>query len=139
MKRECLISSLCLFNLIYAKDLKYFSNFKPGPLQVGRESVVTDYVTLTNDLGSNLPNEFTVCTSLFVDIVTTTQSIFQLMKKDGTAWFFIYYDTRPLSSTGEDLFYCIQAGKYLLCIHIREALNTSQALTISTVSINCLV
>ena len=110
MMRKCLILSLCLFNLSHAKDLKYFSNFKPGPLQVGRESVVTDFVTLTNDPGSALPNEFTVCTSLFVDIVITTKSVVQILKKDGTPWFMIYND-QPLSSTFQDFFYCIQAGK----------------------------
>ena len=111
MIRKCLFFSLCLCSLIYAKDLKYFSNFKPGPLQVGRESVVTDFVTLTNDPGSDLPNGFTVCTSLFMDILTTQQSIVQIMKKDGTAWIFLYYDVKSSSSTREDLYYCIQAGK----------------------------
>ena len=115
MIRKFLILSLFFCNLIHAKDLKYFSNFKPGPLQVGRESVVTDFVTLTSDPGSDLPNTFTVCTSLFIDIVTTQQSVFQIMKKDGTGWFFIYYDVKSSSSTREDLYYCIQAGKYLPC------------------------
>ena len=119
MIKKYLIFSLCLCSLIYAKDIKYFSNFKPGPLQVGRESVVTDFVTLTSDPGSDLPNGFTVCTSLFVDIVTTTQSMFQIMKRDGTAWFFILQDVKSKGqqgkSTREDLYYCIQAGKYLPC------------------------
>ena len=115
MIKKYLIFSLCLCSLIYAKDIKYFSNFKPGPQQVGRESVVTDFVTLTSGPGSDLPNRFTVCTSLFVDILTTTQSMFQIMKKDGTAWFFIFQDVKSKYSTREDLFYCIQAGKYLPC------------------------
>ena len=78
---KCLMfQALCLFNLGFAKDLKYFSNFKPGPLNYGPESVVTDYVTMTNDPMSNLPNEFTICSSLFyfLCLISTSQLFFPL-------------------------------------------------------------
>ena len=82
---KCLMfQALCLFNLGFAKDLKYFSNFKPGPLNYGPESVVTDYVTMTNDPMSNLPNEFTICSSLFIEVLTTVQNIFTIMKDNHT-------------------------------------------------------
>ena len=106
-----LFGLLCIFNTIFAKDLKYFSNFKPIGMILGPESAVTDFVTMTNNPGSDLPNEFTICTSLFVEILTTNQNIVQLMKKDGSHWFSIFYDASR-SSTREDLFYCIQTGKY---------------------------
>ena len=110
--RICLIGALCVFNLIFAKDLKYFSNFKPSSsVLIGRESVVTDFVTMTNNPESDLPNEFTICTSLFIGIVTSMQNIVQILKKDGTHWFSISYDSSRLS-TREDIFFCIQTGKY---------------------------
>ena len=108
----CLIGALCLFNLIFAKDLKYFSNFKPSSsILVGRESAVKDFVTITNNPGSDLPNEFTICSSLFIGIVTSMQNIFQILKKDGTHWFSMSYDPTR-SSTREEIIYCIQTGKY---------------------------
>ena len=108
----CLIGALFVFNLIFAKDLNYFSNFKPSSgVLVGRESVVTDFVTMTNNPGSDLPNEFTICSSLFIGIMTSMQNIVQILKKDGTHWFSISY--APIrSSTREEIFYCIQTGKY---------------------------
>ena len=115
-----LIGAICFFNLIFAKDLKYFSNFKPsaGIAVVGRESAMTDFVTLTNSPGSVLPNEFTICTSLFIEFMTSNANIVAVMKRDGTQWFAIWYEaTRSIkanrSSTREELYYCIQTGKYL--------------------------
>ena len=101
--------ALSFFNLGSAKDLIYFSNFKPGPLITGPESVVTDYVTMTSNPGSNLPDEFTICNSLFIEVMTTLQNIFEILKEDGTHWFTISYDPNRLS-TRETLFYCIQSG-----------------------------
>ena len=103
---------LCLFYLVSAKDMKYYSNFKLGPLQVGRESVVKDFVTIENDPVSNLPNEFTICTSLFIDIVKSSQYLFEILKKDGTHWFSIAHATRS-ATTNDELFFCYQTGKYL--------------------------
>ena len=99
-----------MFNLIFAKDLKYFSIFKPSSnIIVGQESVVTDFaVMMTNKPGSDLPNEFTICTSVFIELIMP--QIIQIMKNDGTPWFSISYQTR--SSTTEAYFCCIQTGKY---------------------------
>ena len=64
---------LGLFNIVCAKESKYLTNFKPGTdfTTVGPESVVTDYVTIANDPVSDLPNAFTICSSLFIEIYTT--------------------------------------------------------------------
>ena len=108
-----LIGALWVFNLIFAKDLKYFSNFKPSAaIIVGRESAVTDFVTMTNSPESDLPNEFTICNSLFIEVMTSMQNIVTVMKKDGTHWFSISYEVARLS-TREQLYYCVQTGKYL--------------------------
>ena len=113
-----LIAAICFFNLIFAKDLKYFSNLKPsaGIAVVGLESAVTDFVTLTNSPGSDLPNEFTICNSLFIEFMTSMANIVAVMKKDGTHWFSISYATNRSikanrSSTREELYYCVQTGK----------------------------
>ena len=70
-----------LFNPGNAKDLKYFSNFKPGPIIFGPESVVTDFVTITNDPGIDLPDKFTICSSLFIEVMTTMQNIIQILNQ----------------------------------------------------------
>ena len=101
--------ALSFFNHGSAKDLKYFSSFKPGPLITGPESVVTNYVTMTSNPVSTLPDEFTICNSLFIEVMTTAQNIIEILKEDGTHWFSIFYDPVRLSLR-ETLFICIQSG-----------------------------
>ena len=115
----CLIGTLCIFNLIFAKDLKYFSHFKPGSsITLGHESAVTDFVMMTNKPGFDLPNEFTICTSIIIEILTTMQHIFTIMKEDGTHWFSISYTTLNEAVMNEAFFYCVQTGKYKPMFHI---------------------
>ena len=103
--------AFCLFNLCIAKDLKYFSNFKSGRVAVGPESVVKHFVTLEeNPDVSDLPNEFTICTSQFIEIMTSSQYLFEILKKDATHWFSIAYEVRK-ASTRDSLFFCYQTGK----------------------------
>ena len=110
MEIYLMIFALCLSNLVNAKDLKYFSNFKPGSVAVGPESVVKHFVTLENNPDvSDLPNEFTICTSQFIEIMTSSQYLFEILKKDGTHWFSIAYDMRK-ASTRDSLFFCYQTG-----------------------------
>ena len=99
-----------LFNPGDAKDLKYFSNFKPGPLIFGPESVVTDFVTIANDPGIDLPDKFTICSSLFIEVMTTAQNIIEILKENGTHWFSISYDPRKETTTREEFFVCVQSG-----------------------------
>ena len=106
----CLIG--ILLNLLFAQDLKYFSNFKPGSsITLGDESAVTDFVMMTNKPGFDLPNEFTICTSIIIEIMTTMQHIVTIMKKDGTHWFSISYTTVDGTVMDEAFFYCVQTGK----------------------------
>ena len=76
-----------LVALIQAKELKYFSNFKPGNIVYGQESLMTDYVTVANDPVSNLPDRFSICTSVFVGNMTTGKSVVQIYKENGLPWF----------------------------------------------------
>ena len=113
METNFMIFTLCLSHLANANDLKYFSIFKPGSVQVGRESVIKHFVTLENNPDvADLPNEFTICTSQFIEIMTASQYLFEILKKDGTHWFSIAYDMRK-ASTRDSLFFCYQTGKYI--------------------------
>ena len=80
-----LILSLFFIHKFYS--LQYYSNFNDGKLLFGIESTIVDYVTLANDPKENLPNDFTICTSLYIKYMTTKNNIFELYKEDGSHWF----------------------------------------------------
>ena len=105
-----------ILSFISAEELKYFSNFKPGNMVLGKESLMTDYVTIANDPISNLPDKFTICTSLFIDVMTTDKSIVQIYKEDGTHWFQIALNVlRVLTSRTKKIslyLYQNQTGMY---------------------------
>ena len=87
---------------------RIFTN-KSGP-----ESDVTDFVTMTNDPVTILPDKFTICSSLFIDVMTTLQNIFQILKEDGTYWFSISYD-----QTRHALMFC-QNMKYKYVFSVKD-------------------
>ena len=73
--------------VIDARQLNYFTNFNDGSLVFGDESTMTDYVTLTNDPGTNLPESFTICSSIFLKFMLTKNNFISIFKEDGTQWF----------------------------------------------------
>ena len=80
-------ASLLLRIVIDARQLNYFTNFNDGSLVFGDESTMTDYVTLTNDPGTNLPESFTICSSIFLKFMLTKNNFISIFKEDGTQWF----------------------------------------------------
>ena len=80
-------ASLLLRIVIDARQLDYFTNFNDGSLVFGDESTMTDYVTLTNDPRTNLPESFTVCSSIFIKFMLTKNNFISIFKEDGTQWF----------------------------------------------------
>ena len=80
-------ASLLLRIVTVARQLDYFSNFNDGSLVFGEESTMTDFVTLTNDPRANLPESFTVCSSLFIKFMLTKNNFIEILKEDGTHWF----------------------------------------------------
>ena len=78
----------------YCRQLEYFSNFKFDKLVYGAEDLITDYVTLANDPVGNLPDTFTICSSIFIKYVTTNNDVFEMFKEDGTHWFVLVLKTR---------------------------------------------
>ena len=85
---------LCfLYVIIGARNLKYYSTHIVKKNVWGKEEVVTDYVSLAEDPKSNLPKDFTICSSVFVHVVTLTDIIvFELLKEDGSPWFLLSLD-----------------------------------------------
>ena len=75
------------------QDFHYYSNFKFGPLEWGKESMIKDFATLTTDEVGNLPDSFTICSSNFITFVSSSNSVFQLLKQDGSPWFKLSIET----------------------------------------------
>ena len=66
---------------------KYISNFKFEKIHHGTEDMIKDFVTLANDPNGNLPNSFTVCSSLYVKYCTSNKGVLQMLKQDGSPWY----------------------------------------------------
>ena len=110
--RETLLYLLFfLLPSIFARELKTFSNFRPGNTVYGPESTMSDYVTLTNDPTANLPEQFTICYSLLTDFMTTQKSV-QIYKSDGTPWFSLaLIKLRTWTTRAETLSLWYESGK----------------------------
>ena len=65
----------------------YLSNFKFERIVVGDDSLMKDYVTLANDPKGDLPESFTICSSVFFKYWSTGISIIEMLKEDGSHWF----------------------------------------------------
>ena len=90
--------------IVHGNKLKYYSNFKFEKLVFGQEDVVVDYLTLAEDPKGNLPESYTTCSSVFVEFVTTTIAIIQMLKQDGTPWYSLaIYDSREYDTMSETL------------------------------------
>ena len=80
-------------NFVSGKSIKYFSNFKFENVVFGEESLMKDYITLAKDPHGNLPDSFTVCSSLFIKFATTENSALQILKEDRTPWYSLEIST----------------------------------------------
>ena len=81
------LAKILLLTLGNTKEISYFSNFNNGNLIFGEESKIPDFVTLADDPKSDFPNDFTICSSLYIKFMTTKNNVIEIMKKDGTHWF----------------------------------------------------
>ena len=95
-----LILSPCILNLAEAKEQKrYFSNFELEKIPVyGEEHLIKDYVTLANDPKANLPDTFTICSSIFMEYRPGLEGvgILEMFKEDGSHWFLLNYYVKTL-------------------------------------------
>ena len=69
------------------KKLKFYSNFIFENLVYGPEDVVVDYSILADDPIGNLPESYTVCSSVFIKFATTDILLIQMLKQDDTPWY----------------------------------------------------
>ena len=51
------------------------------------ENVVENYVSVANDPKSNLPDSFTICSSLLIKYINSANNFVTMFKADGTHWF----------------------------------------------------
>ena len=80
-------------------DFQYFSNFKFEEIVFGQEHLVKDYLTLANDPNGNLPDSYTVCSSILVDFVTSDKVFIQMLKQNGTPWYLIDFGAARIYDT----------------------------------------
>ena len=112
-----LLVVFCLFSIVITKDIRYFSTIKPGVIH-GKETLITDYLTIGQDPNnSSLPDEFTICSSLLIDVMTTTKNIFHIYKRDGTPWFNLGFEivseVQRMKDKKETLWMRYDSGKYI--------------------------
>ena len=85
---------LILVHTTEGRSLKFYSSFKFGDVIFGVEDNIQDFVTLQEDPKSNLPNSFTICTSLSLHFLATCGNHFiNMQKRDGTNWFTLFLAT----------------------------------------------
>ena len=85
---------LFLVHTTEGRSLKFYSSFKFGDVVFGIEDNIQDFVTLQEDPKSNLPNSFTICTSLSLHFLATCGNHFiNMQKRDGTNWFTLFLAT----------------------------------------------
>ena len=69
--------------------MKYITNFKFEEIVFGKEHLMKDYVTLANDPNGNLPNSYTVCSSVYVKFCTSNYGVLTMLKNDGSPWYLV--------------------------------------------------
>ena len=60
----------------------------------GDETAMKDYTVLKNDPIGELTDQFTICQSLFVDYVTTSELFLALYQENGDPWVSFFYTRR---------------------------------------------
>ena len=85
---------LILLNEANGNPLQYYSSFKFGNIVQGKEHLIKDYLTLDDDPKENLPEIFTICSSVFVKFPLSQTSVFQILKDDESPWFLLVLGTK---------------------------------------------
>ena len=94
-----------VLNIVPGQSFKYFSNFRFEKVVFGEESLIKDFVTLADDPKGNLPDSYTMCSSVFIKFATSVQQVFQILKKDKSPWYSLEINTnsRNYESLSEGL------------------------------------
>ena len=80
---------LPFLNIGISMSIHYYTNFKFEKIIFGGEHLIKDYVTLANDPTGNLPDSYTMCTSVFVKYSTSDVNIIEMLKQDGSHWYLL--------------------------------------------------
>ena len=94
-----IVSHCILYLADTKKALKYLTNFKLEERPTyGAEHLIKDYVTLANDPKANLPDTFTICSSIFMEYRPGLEGvgILEMFKEDGSHWFLLNYYVKTL-------------------------------------------
>ena len=92
-----------ILNIVNGKQFLYYSNFKFEKIVFGQEDTVIDYLTLADDPIGNLPESYTICSSLFIKFFTTDVAVIQMLKTDGTPWYRLSIGMRNYETMSESL------------------------------------
>ena len=84
---------LLFLSNVNCKTLKIFSSHNFGPTLYGPKPQIKDYVTLVNDPKSNIPHMFSICSSVFLDFITSEIHFIEIIKEDGSHWFDVSIST----------------------------------------------
>ena len=74
--------------VVNSQTISHFSSFRfEIGLQYGAESTVKNYVSIASDEKSDLPDRFSICSSLLVDYVNSEHNFLTMFKDNGSHWF----------------------------------------------------
>ena len=99
---------VCIFiALVQGLDMKFYSTFSfdEDAQRFGVESSITDFISLGNDPKSNLPDSFTICSSILLKFMNTGAHFVQMYTENGSHWFNFQISILESSNVQTRLFY----------------------------------
>ena len=85
-----LIFMFILWNgrVVNSQTISYFSSFRfEIGIKYGAEFTVKNYVSIASDEKSDLPDRFSICSSLLVNYVNSEHNFLTMFKDNGSHWF----------------------------------------------------
>ena len=109
--KKAILTLLFIATIAKTRELEFYSNFKSDKIVYGQEALMADFVSLKSDPKSDLPDSFTVCSSILLQYFTTHQNFIEIYKEDGTHWFNLGLDLmRDMSTFTETIVLYYQTG-----------------------------
>jgi hypothetical protein len=81
--------NIALLHLCAVSAVQYYTSGVGEPIY-DDEVYTTDFATLAEDKISQLPSQFTICSSISTDAFKTPNSLFLLRRETGEPWFNVY-------------------------------------------------
>ena len=102
------IIPVCTFIAVaHGLDMNFYSTFSfdEDAQRFGVESSITDFISLGNDPKSNLPDSFTICSSILLKFMNTGAHFVQMYTENGSHWFNFQISILESSNVQTRLFY----------------------------------